>query len=258
MQGGGGSSCRLSVRRSQEATPPAWPSWIGVQACLEVGTHARVVFKPDAQSVVAAPYAGMVPRVLVSMGQTVRPGQPLASFLSPQLFEASRALTEANSQARLVQQSLARDKALYDDGIIAASRWQATQARAVEANAMAKARRAELASAGIAFTGSGGDAQLVASRGGVVSEVNAVPGARVDAAAPLFRIVDPAALELDLLVGRDVPVPAPGDRIEIAQRGAGGTVIGVAPSATARQECACAHRWSAVATCMPVKVSTSR
>jgi hypothetical protein len=129
-----------------------------------------------------------------------------------------------------VQQSLARDKALYDDGIIAASRWQATQARAVEANAMAKARRAELASAGIAFTGSGGDAQLVASRSGVVSEVNAVPGARVDAAAPLFRIVDPAALELDLLVGRDVPVPAPGDRIEIAQRGAGGTVIGVAPS----------------------------
>ncbi|CAJ0776084.1 hypothetical protein LMG7141_00449 [Ralstonia condita] len=203
---------------------------VAASAGLEVGTHARVVFKPDAQYVVAAPYAGMVPRVLVSVGQTVRPGQALASFLSPQLFEASRALTEANSQARLAQQSLARDKALYDDGIIAGSRWQATQAHAAEANAMARARRAELASAGIAFSGPGGDAQLVANRGGVVSEVNAVPGARVDAAAPLFRIVDPAALELDLLVGRDVPVPAPGDRIEIAQRNAGGAVIGVAPS----------------------------
>lgn len=203
---------------------------IAASGGLDVGTHARVVYKPDAQYVVAAPYAGMVPRVLVSVGQTVRPNQPLAGFLSPQLFEASRALTEANSQARLAQQSLQRDKALYNDGIVAESRWQATQARAAEANAMAKARRAELASAGIAFNGAGGEAQLVASRGGVVSEVNAVPGARVDAAAPLFRIVDPAALELDLLVGRDVPVPTTGDRIEIAQRGASGTVIGVAPS----------------------------
>lgn len=47
---------------------------------LEVGTHARVVLKPDAQYVVAAPYGGMVPRVLVSVGQTVRAGQPLAGF----------------------------------------------------------------------------------------------------------------------------------------------------------------------------------
>ncbi|CAJ0729316.1 efflux RND transporter periplasmic adaptor subunit [Ralstonia mannitolilytica] len=205
-------------------------SLVAASGGLEVGTHARVVFKPDAQYVVAAPYAGVVPRVLVSLGQTVRPSQPLAGFLSPQLFEASRALTEANSQARLAQQSLARDKALFDDGIIAGSRWQATQARAAEANAMAKARRAELASAGIAFTGAGGEAQLIANHGGVVSEVNAVPGARVEAAAPLFRIVDPAALELDLLVGRDVPVPTIGDRIEIVPRGASGTVIGVAPS----------------------------
>ncbi|MHA6846942.1 efflux RND transporter periplasmic adaptor subunit [Ralstonia syzygii] len=205
-------------------------SLVAASGGLEVGTHARVVFKPDAQYVVAAPYAGMVPRVLVSLGQTIRPSQPLAGFLSPQLFEASRALTEANSQARLAQQSLARDKALYDDGIIAGSRWQATQARAAEADAMAKARRAELASAGIAFIGAGGEAQLIASRGGVVSEVNAVPGARVEAAAPLFRIVDPASLELDLLVGRDVPVPTTGDRIEIVQRGASATVIGVAPA----------------------------
>jgi len=197
---------------------------------LEVGAHARVVFKPDAQYVVAAPYAGMVPRILVSVGQSVRPGQPLATFSSPQLLEASRALTEANSQARLAQNSLARDKSLYDDGIIPASRWQATQARATEAAAMAKARRAELASAGIAFAGPGSEAQLVASRGGIVSEVNAVPGARVESASTLFRIVDPSALELDLLVGRDVPVPSPGERVEVSQRGAAGTVIGVAPS----------------------------
>ncbi len=101
--------------------------------------------------------------MLVAIGQNVRPGQPLASFLSPQLFDARRALAEANSQARLAQQALVRDQSLYEDGIIAASRWQATQARATEAAAMARARRAELASAGVVSSGSGEEVQLVAS-----------------------------------------------------------------------------------------------
>lgn len=203
---------------------------IQTSAKLEVGTHARVVFRPDAQYVVAAPYAGIVPRVIVAVGQTVRQGQALATFASAQLFEASRALTEANSQASLAQKSLARDKLLFDDGIIAHSRLQATEARTTEAAAMVKARRAELASAGIAFAGTGGEAQLVASWPGVVSEVNAIPGARVEAAAPLFRIVNPDGLELDLLVGRDIPVPSPGDSVEVRQRGAAGKVIGIAPT----------------------------
>ncbi|WER48916.1 efflux RND transporter periplasmic adaptor subunit [Cupriavidus sp. WKF15] len=205
-------------------------SAVSAAETLDVGTHARVVFKPDAQYVVAAPYPGIVPRVLVAIGQTVRPGQPLASFLSPQLFDARRALAEANSQARLAQQALVRDQSLYEDGIIAASRWQATQARATEAAAMARARRAEMASAGVVFSGTGDAAQLVASHQGVVSEVAAVPGARVEGASPLFRIVDPDALELDLLVGRDIPVPSPGERVEVARRGAAGIVVGVAPA----------------------------
>ncbi|CAG9186143.1 efflux RND transporter periplasmic adaptor subunit [Cupriavidus pinatubonensis] len=206
-------------------------SAVSAAETVDVGTHARVVFKPGAQYVVAAPYAGIVPRVLVAIGQTVRPGQPLAGFLSPQLFDARRALAEANSQGRLAQQALVRDQSLYDDGIIAASRWQATQARAAEAAAMAKARRAEMASSGVVFSAAGDEAQLVAAHGGIVSEVNAVPGARVEAATPLFRIVDPDALELDLLLGRDVPVPAPGERVEVPQRDAAGTVVGVAPAA---------------------------
>ncbi|WP_423199143.1 MULTISPECIES: efflux RND transporter periplasmic adaptor subunit [unclassified Cupriavidus] len=197
---------------------------------VDVGAHARVVFKPGAQSVVAAPYAGMVPRVLVAVGETVRPGQPLATFLSPQLFDARRALAEADSQSRLAQQALARDRSLYEDGIIAASRWQATQARAAEAAAMARARRAEMSSAGVVFSAGGEEAQLVASHRGLISEVNAVPGARVEGASPLFRIVDPDALELDLLLGRDLPVPSAGERVDIGQRGASGTVVGVAPA----------------------------
>ncbi|MCB4786682.1 MULTISPECIES: efflux RND transporter periplasmic adaptor subunit [unclassified Delftia] len=194
---------------------------------IEVSAHARVVLRPDAQAVVAAPYAGAVPRVLVALGQTVRTGQPVAVFTSPQLYEARRALLEAESQSRLARQALARDQALHEDGIIAASRWQATQARAAEAAAMAQARRAELAASGLQFVGN--EVHLVAPRAGLVTEVLAVPGARVEASAPLLRVADPKALELDLLLGREVPLPGVGDRVQVAARGAQGKVAGMAP-----------------------------
>src|SRR5690606_20690461 len=41
---------------------------------LNISAHARVVLRPDAQVVVAAPYAGALPRVLVAVGQSVREG----------------------------------------------------------------------------------------------------------------------------------------------------------------------------------------
>ncbi|RGE45446.1 efflux transporter periplasmic adaptor subunit [Comamonas testosteroni] len=194
---------------------------------LEVSTHARVVLRPDALTVVAAPYAGAVSRVLVAVGQSVRAGQAVAVFSSPQLYEAQRALAEAQSQARLAQQALARDRSLYEDGIIAASRWQTTQARSTEAAAMVQARRAELASSGVTFNGN--QAQLLAQSAGIVTEVLVQAGTRVEASTPLLRVADPKALELDLLLGREVPLPAIGDTVQVRVRGAVGQVAGIAP-----------------------------
>ncbi|MFD2756608.1 efflux RND transporter periplasmic adaptor subunit [Comamonas terrae] len=194
---------------------------------LEITTHARVVLRPDAHAVVAAPYAGAVPQVLVALGQAVRAGQAVAAFTSPQLYEARRALAEAESQSRLARQSLARDRSLYDDGIIAASRWQATQARATEAAAMAQARRAELSASGVMLAGN--EARLLAPRSGIVTEVLVQPGARVEASAPLVRVADTKALELDLLLGREVPLPSLGDSVQVGSRGATGQVAGMAP-----------------------------
>lgn len=196
---------------------------------LEVGVSARVVLRPDAQYVVAAPYPGMVSQIFVAIGQPVKKGQALAAFASPQMFEASRALSEARSQADLAQLALKRDRQLHDDGIIAASRWESTQARAREASAMLRAREAELGAANLSLNAKG-EARMVAGRDGLVAEIHAVPGTRVDAAAPLFRVIDPTALELEMLVGRDLPAIRGGERVEVRQRGASGKVAGVVPS----------------------------
>src|SRR5256885_16838621 len=75
---------------------------------IEVSAHARVVLRPDAQAVVAAPYAGAVPRVLVALGQTVRTGQPVAVFTSPQRSEEHT--SELQSPCNLVCRLLLEKK----------------------------------------------------------------------------------------------------------------------------------------------------
>ncbi|WP_370678681.1 efflux RND transporter periplasmic adaptor subunit [Comamonas sp. GB3 AK4-5] len=217
----------LSLSPEQARTLGVRFQTLTAAAALELSAHARVVLRPDAQAVIAAPYAGAVPRLLVALGQSVRAGQAVAAFASPQFYEARRALAEAESQARLARQSLARDQSLYDEGIIAASRWQATQARATEATAMAQARRAELTASGLQLAGN--ETLLLAPRAGVVTEVLVQPGARVEASAPLLRVADPKALELDLLLGREVPLPRVGDRVQVSTRNAIGQVAGMAP-----------------------------
>jgi hypothetical protein len=83
-----------------------------------------------------------------------------------------------------------------------------------------------------------------------VTEVMVQPGARVDASAPLVRVADPKALELDLLLGREVPLPAVGDSVQVITRGAAGRVEGIAPvgdgSAGMRACCANQERGSAL------------
>ncbi|WP_459950339.1 efflux RND transporter periplasmic adaptor subunit [Denitratisoma sp. agr-D3] len=154
---------------------------------------AQVVVPLDQLRVVAAPLAGMVEQVTVAAGDTVKAGQVLARLASPQLLELQRNSIVARSQADLVGRSLKRDEALYAEGIIAESRLAATRASAAEAAALARQSSGALQMAG-------GDGTIRAPIAGTVLEQNAVPGQRVEAAAPLFRIGKLSTLWLEIQV----------------------------------------------------------
>ena len=192
---------------------------------------AEVVVPLDQLRVVAAPLAAMVEQVTVAAGDTVKAGQVLARLASPQLLELQRNNTVAKTQADLTARSLKRDEALYAEGIIAESRLSATRASAQEAAALARQSAGSLQLAG-------GDGTVRAPIGGTVLEQNAVPGQRVEAAAPLFRIGNlnklwleiqaPAALAVSLKPGLAVTVKdssAKGSLINVGrQLGSGQTI----------------------------------
>ncbi len=176
---------------------------------------AQVRVPPDQIAVVAAPLTGVVAKIHVAWGDTVKKGQPLLRLQGAQILEARRDHVLAESRARLASEARIRDEALFADGIIPGSRVSAARATEREAQAMLNERRQTLALSGM---GAAGDAaELRAPFAGVVLEAPAEPGSRADAGTPLVRIarLEPLWLEIQansnqaarIAVGDEIDVP---------------------------------------------------
>lgn len=189
------------------------------------GLPGRVRVPVEQLQVVAAPVAGLVREVHVVSGQAVTKGQLLARLASPDLLMLQRDAAQTRSVAALARQNRDRDVALHEEGIIARSRLQASQATLEQAEAAATQAVSVLAMVGGESAGSAG---LRAPMAGVVLEQQAEPGQRVEQATPLFRIGDLSRLWLEI----DVPVAMaaglePGLAVSVAGSAASGRIIGV-------------------------------
>lgn len=174
---------------------------------------ARVLVPNQQIRVVSAPLAGMVESLPVATGQSVKKGQLLLRLQSPGLAELERDFLQAALLSQLSGNALKRDEQLFKDGIIAESRYLATQNAALSSAAAAREKRQALALAGVgeaAIAGlSAGRAansalELTAPITGVVLEQMAEPGQRVEAAAPLFKVasLSPLWLEIQAPIGQ--------------------------------------------------------
>lgn len=159
---------------------------------------AKVMVPTSQMRVVAAPVAGMLAQLAVTPGMTIRRGQTLARLASPQALELQRDALQSGSQAKLMQQTLNRDEALFAEGLIAESRLQSTRAAAAQASAAAEQGRQSLTLAGLAAGRMGGELTLPAPLDGVVLEQHAQLGQRVEAATPIYTIARLAPLWLEI------------------------------------------------------------
>ena len=174
---------------------------------MTVGLPATVAIPPAQMRVVSAPLAGLITEVRVANGQGVRAGQVLAILRAEELVTAQRDLAQAAVQLRLATETAARDKALFEEGIIPAARLKAAQASLAQARAQVEERRAWLRlmgldAAAIAAAERGerltDRLAIVAPIEGHVLEQAAVAGARVEPATALFKLarLDPLWLEI--------------------------------------------------------------
>ena len=208
------------------------------------GMPAQVVIPSNQMLTISTPLPATVEQLEVGVGDNVRKGQVLARLQSPALLEAQRGLLQASTQAQLAGDTLARDKQLWKEGIIAESRYLATQSQYVTAAAALAERRQMLRLSGMSDAAIGrlqtGKSltsllELASPIEGVVLERTVSTGQRLDAAAPLFKVarLNPLSLEIqipfamsdDLKVGAAVSVPAYGAKGKLIAigRSLGGT-----------------------------------
>ncbi|WP_290870140.1 efflux RND transporter periplasmic adaptor subunit [Aquabacterium sp.] len=182
---------------------------------------AEIVVPPTQQRVVAAPVAGLVEALSASPGDTVRAGQVLVSLRSAEPQALQRDVLQSGSQLDLAQRQLARDEALYAEGLIPQSRLDATRAQLTQARAQASERQSALKLAsGQTRPDAQGRISLAAPVAGQVLAQLVAVGERVDAMAPLYRIASLQTLWLDIQVpAREAARVQPGDRVELSLPG---------------------------------------
>ena len=186
---------------------------------------AMVVVPSGQQRVVAAPAPGLVEALNVSVGDSVRAGQPIGLLRSAQAQELQRDVLTTASQAALAGSVAKRDEQLYKEGLISLSRLEASRAQARQAQFQQQERKSALTQIG-ASVKSGGAVALVAPIDGVVLERPVVVGQRVEQTAPLFRIARLSPLWLEMQVpAREAPSVRIGDPVHLAAGAASGRVI---------------------------------
>src|SRR5574338_430934 len=181
---------------------------------------------PNAQQrVISAPVEGLLVELRVAPGDKVKAGQVLARIASPQLLSLQRELAQARIDGDLAGRNLARDEALFREGIIAESRLQASRAAQGQAQAAVSEKAGVLALAG-GKVEAGGALVLTAPMDGVILEQLARPGARLEAAAPILHLarLEPLSLEIQVPAGEALRL-APGQAVTVRallERGLGG------------------------------------
>ena len=207
---------------------------------------AEVVIPVNQERIVSAPQAGLLTALHAAAGQTVRQGQVLAEISSPELVNLQSEYLQALTRQQLAAELLAKDKALYEEGIIAQRRYLSTRSQHAETSAVLSQHKQALQLAGmpaaeIARLQKSGklsnQLMLQAPLAGQVIELMVATGQRVEVATPLYRIARLDPLWLDIRAPVDIlPALKEGQTVRVVGGNAEGRLIQIMRNVNKRDQ----------------------
>lgn len=174
---------------------------------LTISYPAKVILMPDQEQVVSSALNALVTQVLVQDGMSVKAGQPLLRLQSPDLGNLQLSLVQAASQTRLAQAAWTREQELFTTGITPQRRLLEAEATRQQAQATLTQARIALQLAGMTPAAvqrleKGGkpdtELQIVAPAAGIVSEMTARPGQRVQSTDALLHLIRPTPVWVEI------------------------------------------------------------
>ncbi|MDB5927049.1 MAG: multidrug transporter [Betaproteobacteria bacterium] len=198
---------------------------IAYEPAPNVNLNGRLVWDEDHTVRVFSPFAGRVSRILVQPGARVRKGQTLAVLGSPEFGQAQTEARRAETDLKLAESNLQRQKELESHGVAARKDLQVAEAEHGRARAELERARARLRMYGGGTASIDQSFSMSSPIDGVVVEKNINPGQELrpdqmtSNAPPLFVVTDPSHLwalldasEKDLAaveIGKTVTIRSP-------------------------------------------------
>lgn len=179
-----------------------------------IPASATVEATPDAEAVLTARAPGTVLRIFKRIGDPVRVGETLALVESRDASAIAADRTAAAARVALAAKQLARERTLLAQGVSPRADYETAQANL--AVAQADAGRAGAAAGAVRLSSDGRSIAVVSPVSGRVTAAPASLGQFVAAETELFRVADPARLQITAsLPPADAPRVRAGDRVEL-------------------------------------------
>ncbi|GAA4780629.1 efflux RND transporter periplasmic adaptor subunit [Stakelama sediminis] len=186
---------------------------------------ATIAPPPNARVAVTATYPGMVKRIYVAEGDTVKAGQLLATVASTDILSHGADLARAEARLRVAGASASRLTQLAREGVIAGARADEAQAQLRQAQADVTEQRRILAMTGAA--GRDGTYRLTAPIAGRVAKASVETGDRIDPMEASFVVDAASRYEIRAqLPQKFIGQIRPGMSVRVKD-GVGGTVTSV-------------------------------
>lgn len=205
----------------------------------QIIAQATVAATPDGAAIIGARADGTVTQIARRLGDVVRAGESLGRIQSRDA--AKLAEDRAGAEARLAraEQAYARQQKLLAAGATARQDFDAAQSEWRIADAELKRARSANAASGV--SGDGVSLDILSPIGGRITTAPAVLGSYVIAGTELFRVADPAKLEVQAAVpSHDMQRIAVGDSalIELPTGPIAATVRAITPDLNAQSRTA--------------------
>ncbi len=186
---------------------------------------AKVSIPPKNDYIVSTLYAGLIKKISVTVGDTVKKGQILAIINSPELLKLQQHHLTAVNEVTLSKAEFLRDEKLHSEGVISDRRWLKTAMSHQVSQSYVNETRQLLAAAGFSKKqissleskhNISSQLYITSPITGVVLERMVKSGQRADALAPLFHVANLKQLWLDISLpqqrAQEISV---GDRVSI-------------------------------------------
>jgi len=189
------------------------PATAGTASAIVLAS-ATVEASPDAEAVLTARAAGTVTRIFRRIGDPVRQGETIALVESRDASAIAADRSAAAARVTLARRQLERERLLFKQGV--SPRADLETAEANLGVAEADLRRASTAGSTARVTSDGRSVAVVSPISGRITAAPASLGTFVNAETELFRLADPARLQVTAsLPPADAVRVRAGDKVEL-------------------------------------------